>query len=167
MKNNTAIVDCKNKTLVFMFLGELHTIDLREGDLPDNWNAIMDKNKEVWDVNFSWDDSLGEKPYLTLYAVTQNEDGTFPENSTQWDNYVSFSVKKLGTRDDYFQEERFKYRFDPMLPLTFRVYDANDNLILKTKRGNRASDETVHQKMQNNKECYIVATDSNGATKKL
>ncbi len=167
MKNNTAIVNCKTKMLTLMFQNEQHVIDLREGDLHDNWNAFQDKSGAIWDVNFTWEDSVGEKPYLTIYVVLQNEDGTFPENSTQWDDSVSFTLKKIGSRHDYFKEERFKYRFDSTLPLSFEVFDNKGNSVLKTKRGNKASDEVYYQLLQNNKECYIVATDSNGATKKL
>lgn len=165
MKNNTAIVDVKNKTLTIMFQNEQHLVDLTEGDLHDNWNCITDKDDVLWDINFSWEDTTGEKPYLTIYALHEADENG--HQSTDFYNSTSIKVKALGSRDEYFKEKRFSYRFDPMLPLTFRVYDASDNLILKTKRGNRASDETVYQKLQNNKECYIVATDSNGATKKL
>ena len=165
MKNNTAIVDVKNKTLTIMFQNEQHLVDLTEGDLHDNWNCITDKNDVLWDINFSWEDTTGEKPYLTIYALHEADENG--HQSTDFYNSTSIKVKALGSRDEYFKEKRFSYRFDPMSPLTFRVYDADDNLILKTKRGNRASDETVYQKLQNNKECYIVATDSHGATKKL
>jgi hypothetical protein len=167
MKNLTSIVDTKNKTLTLMFQNEKHVIDLTEGDLHDNWNAFTDKNGGVWDVNFTWEDSVGEKPYLTIYPVLQNEDGSFPENSTQFDKDISFSVKKIGTRNDYFREKRFSYRFDSSLPLSFEVFDSKGKSILKTKSGNRASDEACYQLLQHNDKCVIVATDSNGATKKL
>jgi hypothetical protein len=165
MKNLTSIVDTKNKTLTLMFQNEKHVIDLTEGDLHDNWNSIIDKNDVVWDINFSWEDTKGEKPYLSVYALFEADENGY--QSTNWDESTSISVKSLGNRDDYFKEERFKYRFDSTLPLTFRVFDEQDNLILKTSRGNRASDESVYQLLQHNKKCYIVATDSNGATRKL
>jgi len=167
MKNLTSIVDCKHKVLTLMFNGELHVIDLTEGDLHDNWNAFTDKDGNIWDLNFSWEDDKGEKPYLSIYPVLQNEDGTLPENSTQWDEDISFKVKKIGSRSDYFKEERFKYRFDSTLPLIFRVYDADEKLLLKTKSGNKASDECVYQKLQFNNVCHIIVSDSNGATKRL
>ena len=165
MKNNTGIVDTKNKVLTFMFQDEQHVVDLREGDLHDYWNCITDSNGVLWDINFSWSDTKGEKPYLSVYALLEpNEDGF---QTTDYDDYTSISIKATGNRDEYFKEERFKYRFDPMSSLTYRVYDMVDNLILKTKRGNRASDEAVYQMLQNNKECYIIVTDSNGATKRI
>jgi hypothetical protein len=167
MKKLTSIVDCKNKILTLMFQNEKHVIDLREGDLHDNWNAFTDKNSEVWDVNFTWEDTTGEKPYLSIYPVLQNEDGTFPENSTQWDEDISFKVKKIGTRDEYFREVRFGYRFDSSLPLKFEVFDSKGVVILKTKSGNKASDEAYYRLLQFNDQCVIVATDSNGATRKL
>lgn len=167
MKNLTSIVDCKNKVLTLMFQNEKHVIDLTEGDLDDNWNAFTDKNGKVWDVNFTWEDATGEKPYLSIYPVLQNEDGTFPENSTQWDEDISFKVKKIGSRDDYFRDERFKYCFDSTLPLSFEVFNSKGKSILKTKSGSKASDEACYQLLQHNDQCVIVATDSNGATKKL
>ena len=130
MKNNTAIVDVKNKTLTIMFQNEQHLVDLTEGDLHDNWNCITDKDDVLWDINFSWEDTTGEKPYLTIYALHEADENG--HQSTDFYNSTSIKVKALGSRDEYFKEKRFTYRFDPMLPLTFRVYDANDNLILKT-----------------------------------
>jgi len=165
MKNNTAIVDTKNKVLTLMFQNEQHVVDLREGDLHDNWNCITDKNDVLWDINFSWEDTKGEKPYLSVYALLEADDNGY--QSTNWGEYTPISVKTLGNRDDYFKDERFKYRFDSSLPLTFRVFDEQDNLILKTTRGNRASDESVYQLLQFNKKCHIVVMDSNGATKRI
>jgi hypothetical protein len=165
MKNNTAIVDTKNKVLTLMFQNEQHVVDLTEGDLHDNWNCITDKNDVLWDINFSWEDTKGEKPYLTVYALFEADENG--HQSTDFDNSTSITVKSLGNRDDYFKDERFKYRFDSSLPLTFRVFDEKDNLILKTTRGNRASDESVYQLLQFNKKCYIVVMDSNGATKRI
>ena len=165
MKNNTSIVDCKNKTLTLMFQNEIHIVDLREGDLHDNWNSIEDKNGIVWDINFSWEDTKGEKPYLSIYGLQEADENGF--QSTDWDDQHSLTVKTLGNRDIYFREERFKYKFDSSLPLSFEVFDEKDKLILRTKRGNRASDESVYQFLQHNKMCYIVVTDSNGASKKL
>ena len=165
MKNNTAIVDTKNKVLTLMFQNEQHVVDLREGDLHDNWNCITDSNDVVWDINFSWEDSKGEKPYLTVYALEEADENGF--QSTNWDESTSIKVTATGNRDEYFKEERFKYTFDSSLPLKFEVFDSKGNLILKTKRGNKASDEVYYQLLQYNKECHIIATDSNGATKRL
>ena len=165
MKNNTAIVDTKNKVLTLMFQNEQHIVDLTEGDLHDNWNCITDKNDVLWDINFSWEDTKGEKPYLSVYALLEADDNGY--QSTNWGEYTPISVKTLGNRDDYFKEKRFTYRFDSSLPLTFRVFDEQDNLILKTTRGNRASDESVYQLLQFNKKCHIVVMDSNGATKRI
>ena len=165
MKNNTAIVDTKNKVLTLMFQNEQHVIDLREGDLHDNWICFTDSNNVLWDINFSWEDTKGEKPYLTVYGLDEADVNGF--QSTNWDESTSIKVTATGNRDEYFKEERFNYVFNPMLPLTYRVFDENDNLVLKTKRGNRASDEAVYQLFQHNKKCYIVVTDSNGATKRI
>lgn len=165
MKNNTAIVDTKNKVLTLMFQNEQHVVDLKEGDLHDNWNCITDGNGVLWDINFTWEDTKGEKPYLTVYALFEADENGF--QSTNFDESTSIKVKTTGNRDEYFKEERFSYKFDSTSSLTFRVFDSKDNLILKTKKGNKASDEVYYQLLQHNKKCYIVATDSNGATKKL
>ena len=100
MKNNTAIVDTKNKVLTLMFQNEQHVVDLREGDLHDNWNCITDKNDVLWDINFSWEDTKGEKPYLSVYALLEADDNGY--QSTNWGEYTPISVKTLGNRDDYF-----------------------------------------------------------------
>ncbi len=165
MKNNTAIVDTKNKVLTFVFQDEQHVIDLTEGDLHDNWNSFTDSNGVLWDINFSWEDSKGEKPFLTVYGLDEANIEGF--QSTNFSDSTTITVKAIGTRDEYFKEARFDYVFNPMLPLTYRVFDNDDNLVLKTKRGNRASDEAVYQMLQHNKECYIIVTDSNGATKRI
>lgn len=165
MKNNTAIVDTKNKVLTLMFQNEQHVVDLTEGDLHDNWNCITDKNDVLWDINFSWEDTKGEKPYLTVYALFEADENG--HQSTDFDNSTSITVKSLGNRDDYFREERFSYRFDSSLPLSFEVFNSKGELVLKTKRGNRASDEACYRLLQFNDKCVIVATDSNGATRKL
>ena len=165
MKKNSAIVDCTKKVLTIVFNGEEHVVDLREGDLHDNWNSIQDNNDVVWDINFSWEDTKGEKPYLSIYALEDaDENGC---QSTKWDDYTSIKVKAIGNRDIYFKEDRFKYRFDSTSSLTFRVYDQADNLLFKTKSLNRASDFITNHKWLTRLNSYMVATDSNGATKKI
>lgn len=167
MKKNVAIVDTKTKVLRFTFEDVEYVIDLKEGDLHDNWNSFEDKNGSIWDINFNWEDYVGQKPYFTIYPVLVNEDGSFPPDSTQWDDGISFKVKKIGNRDDYFKEVRFNYLFDSSSPLKFEVINENEEVVLKTKRGGRASDEVYLQAVKNNIKCYIVAIASNGARKKI
>jgi hypothetical protein len=158
MKNNTAILDSVNKIITFKYLDEVFTVDIKEGDIEDSWNSITDKNGVIWDFNFSWEDEEGCQPYLSIYGLKEIE------GQLHIDTKKSTSIKiPKSNRDIFFKEERFKYIFNPTLPLVFRVFDKNDKLVLKTKSGNKASDEQVIT----GKGAYIIITDSNNATKRL
>lgn len=167
MKNNTAIVDTKTKVLTIMFQNEQHTVDLREGDLHDNWNCITDSKGILWDINFSWEDSKGCKPELAIYALLEADGNGYQSTDYDSDDNVEMQVKVLGTREEYFRERRFTYTFDSTSSLTFRLYDELDNVLLKTKKLNKAVDELTTQRLHSQKRFYLVATDANGATKKI
>lgn len=158
MTNEVAILDCFNRTIKFKFNDEIFIIKLTEGDLHDNWNTITTGEESFFDTNFTWEDIKGQKPNFTVYPIND-------ENQTDWDNGTTISInKKLGNRDDYFEELRFTYKFDSTLPLVFRVFDENNKLILKTKSLNKASDEKFLGNKKG-KQYKLVASDSNFATK--
>jgi len=162
MKNNTAILNCETKIIKFKYLNEEFTVDLKEGDIQDSWNTITDKNGVMWDVNFSWEDEKGEKPSFAVYGLKKNGKG---ELNIDYNKETSIKIGK-SDRNIYFKEDRFKYVFNPLLPLVFTVFDENDELVLKTKRGNKASDTKSNLTINGGKP-YMIVTDSNGATKRL
>lgn len=168
MKKNTAIFNTITKKINFNFNGEEFEVDLREGDLEDNWNQIEMKNGDVFDVNLSWqgeDDDETERPSFSAYPVYPNNDaeGTW---SADWsDNRPIKIVEVIGDKNYYFNDK--PHEFNHMLPTRYEVFDENDVLQLKTKRFNKAVDTATTQKVFHQKEWYVIAIDSNNARKNL
>lgn len=162
MKNNTAILDCVTKYITFKFKNELFTVNILEGDLCDSWNSITTKDGEVFDFNFSWEDTKGEKPYLTIYSLIDDEDGVLSTN------HDDFTIIKIGKsdRDIFFKEARFGYYFDVESKITCRLYDENDVEVFKTSSFNRACDEK-YIRTSNGEKIYMVIMDKNNATKRI
>lgn len=139
MKNNQGILNLTEKKIYFKFNDEDFVMDLTEGDLPDNWNAFQTKDGVERDLNFTWDGySEKDKPYFTVYGLTKDE-GDNEFWSTNWDDRTSIKlIQVIGTEGEY-----FGIPFTSTTKLTFEVADKDGNIVLKTKRLNRASDETV------------------------
>ena len=95
LNDDEAVLDCWNKKVTLKFRGELHEVDLRDGDLCDNWNGVTLKTGEVFDFNFGWEyidkDNIDDapEPWLTLYN-TYMQDGELLTNHS--DNYYSLEV---------------------------------------------------------------------------
>lgn len=167
MKKNTAILDCVKKLITFNFNNEIFTVDIKEGDIHDSWNSIVDKNEVVWDVNFSWEDSKYDpKPAFSVYALTKDEDSGL--YSTNWSDYTVIKIGKttLADKDVFFMEERFNYPFDQTSPITCTVYNDKDEPVFKTKSGNRASDECYMRRMKGEK-VYTIIMDKHNAIMRL
>jgi len=159
MKKNTAILDTHTKLIKFDFNGTEYTVDLKEGDLEDNWNSIVDKNQVIWDFNFTWEHEVGEKPYLTIHSLE------FVNGNYQKDYKNDTSIKiveTVGNRSFYFDDKDFVYNYK--LKAYFEVFNGKDEVVLKTKSLNRASDETVNLKtFKQDPNGYVIATDLEGA----
>lgn len=163
MKNNTATLDCNTKLITFCFQNELFIVDITEGDLSDSWNSITASTGEVFDFNFSWEDEDDCKPWLSIYGLIDNGDETF---STDFDNETSIEILGKHKADVFFNEERFKYKFDVSSPITGKVYNDKDEVVFKTKSMNRLSDELYYRKYKGEK-VYAVIMDKNNAKKRL
>lgn len=162
-KNNTAFLDTHTKLIKFIFNDEEFIVDIKEGDLCDSWNSIVDKNDVVWDFNFSWENEE-EKPYLSIYALHEPNDEGF--QSTNWEEDTSIKIVEiLGNASFFFNDKDFE--FNHLLPTRYEVFDNNKVLQMKTKSFNKACDETVIQKWKGNLGWYVEAIDSNGARKIL
>jgi hypothetical protein len=154
MKNNKGILDCVKKTFTFMFRNEVFTIDLTEGDLDDNINAIKLKNGDIFDFNLSWQKDC--KPVVSLYAV----DGFLV---TDWEDSTSIKITHIiGTEADY-----FGYEFDNKLPLKFQIVNSDEVVIYKTKSLNKASDELHKRKPLFSRPLTLRAIDTRGAVKEI
>lgn len=169
MKKNTAILNTITKLINFNFNGEEFEVDLKEGDLEDSWNAIITKDEEVFDVNFTWeevepkDEKIYGKPYFTVYGLSDNGDGTW---STDTNNSTSIKIVEIiGDKNQYYYDK--PYEFNYKLLTRFEVFDGNGVLQLKTKRLNKASDECVTQHFRGNLGWYCIAIDSNNARKNI
>ena len=161
MKNNTATLDCVTKLITFKFKNEIFTVDIKEGDLHDSWNAITTKDDVVWDFSFSWEDIKGEKPLLYIYGLVKDEEDGFL--TTDWNNYT---IIKIGKSDAnvFFKEERFGYKFDVTSKIVGRVYNDKDEEVFKTKSFNRLCDE-LYIRQSRGGNVYGVIMDKNNATK--
>lgn len=137
-----AILNTKLKTISFTFKDELFTVDLKEGDLHDNWDTVQLSNGIMYDTNFSWD----LKPQLTLYRCGD-------ENQQYDDNTKINDITVLGTKADYFDLE-----FDSKLSSVFILFEENGKMKIISKSLNTISD-------RKEKNDYITCIDSNGATK--
>jgi hypothetical protein len=164
MKKNTAILNTITKMINFNFNGEIFEVDLKEGDLHDSWNSILNKNDDGFDVNFSWQHTdLDPKPGFEIYPLLDNGDGTFSADHS--DYTIIKIVEIIGDKSQYFYDKPYEY--NSKLPLRFEVFNANGELQMKTKRLNKASDEVVTQRFRGNLDWYVEAIDSNGARKNL
>lgn len=163
MKKNTAILDTHTKLIKFDFNGTEYTVDLKEGDLHDSWNSIVDTKGITWDFNFTWDHETGAKPYLNIYGVL----GEGNNMSTDWDNNTSIKITEIvGNRSFYFDDKDFEFNY--RLKPTYEVFNGKDESVLKTKSLNRASDETVNLKtFKQDPNGYVIATDLEGAIRNL
>lgn len=163
MKNNTAILDCVTKFVTFKFNNEIFTVDIKEGDLSDSWNSIVDKNGTTWDFNFSWEDDDSCKPSLCIYALIDNGDNTY---STDTSNYTVIKIGKASA-DVYFKEDRFRYKFDVESRMSINIYNGKDEVTHKTKSFNRACDELHFAKKIDAKSYMVVKALSNNSTKRI
>lgn len=139
-----AILNAKLKTISFTFKDELFTIDLKEGDLHDNWNSIILSNGIIYDTNFDW----YLKPQLSLYRCGDEEQQY--DDSTLIDDFTI-----VGTKADYFDLE-----FDSELSSVFILFAENGEVKIISKSLNTISD----RKEEND---YIICIDNNGATKTI
>lgn len=65
-----AVIEVYSKVMNLRFRGENFIIDLKQGDLEDNWNSILFTDNGVeFDTNFTWE----ENPSLCLYPVRDGE----------------------------------------------------------------------------------------------
>ena len=136
-----ALLNTKLKTISFTFKDELFTVDLKEGDLHDNWDTIQLSNGIMYDTNFTWD----LKPQLSLYR-RENE-------NQQYDDMTNINdITIVGTKADYFDLE-----FDNSSSV-FILFAENGEMKMVSKSLNTISD-------RKEKTDYITCIDSNGATK--
>ncbi len=107
MKKNTAILNTITKVINFNFNGEEFELDLKEGDLEDNWNSIVNEFEVVFDTNFSWEEvepdeeELYGKAYFSVYGLTDNGDGTWSTNTS--DSTSIEIVEIIGSKKQYFK----------------------------------------------------------------
>lgn len=166
MKNNTAILDCITKIITFKFNNEEFTVDIKEGDIDDSWNSIVDKDGVVWDVNFGWEDSkYVPKPSFTVYALEKDKDGFYSTNTSDYTN-IKIGKTTLADKDIFFRERRFTYPFDVESPVVCKLYNDKDELVFTTKSGNKASDEAYFRRMKGEK-TYTIMMDKHNATMRL
>jgi hypothetical protein len=151
MKDLTAVLD------------EIFTVDIKEGDIEDSWNSITDKNGVVFDFNFSWEDTKGCEPNLSIYGLIENGDGTWSINTS---DETTFKILGKPSADVFFKEARFKYKFDVSSKITGKVYNDKDEVVFTTKSFNRLSDELCIRKMKG-ESVYAIIMDKNNATKRI
>lgn len=109
LENQRAVLDCWNKTLTLMFRDEIHVVNLREGDLDDNWNGVtIKKSGEVFDFNFGWEyidkDNIEDdvQPWMSLYATYEDEDGELRTDHS--DDYSFIVYYTNGRQYAYYHE---------------------------------------------------------------
>lgn len=136
MKNNQAILNLTEKKIYFKFNNEDFIMDLTEGDLHDNWNSFNTNDEIVRDINFTWEGfSNGEKPYLRVYELRDNGDGTWSTDIYS-NTVVSIKIiKVIGTEGEYFD-----IPFDGVKTSYFELFEVDGTLRLKTKKFNKACD---------------------------
>ena len=161
MKNNTATLDCVTKLITFKFKNEIFTVDIKEGYLHDSWNGIITKDDVVWDFNFSWEDTKGCKPSLTIYGTFVDEEDGFL--TTDWENDNIIKIGKSNA-DVFFKEERFGYKFDVTSKIVGRLYNDKAEEVFKTKSFNKLCDE-LYIRQSRGCDVYGVIMDKNNATK--
>ena len=139
LKNNQGILNLTEKKIYFKFNDENFVMDLTEGDLPDSWNSFTTKDGVVRDLNFHWEGySEGSVPNLTIYELRDNGDGTW---STDFYNNSDIDVEfieVIGTEAEY-----FNIPFNGIKIKHFEVFDSNNQFVLKTKKFNKACDESI------------------------
>jgi len=74
LKNNCAIMDTKKMKLTLRFKGEVHVVDLTEGDLEDNWNTITMADGTMYDFNLYWEEEGMKAPLLSMYGLLPPND---------------------------------------------------------------------------------------------
>ena len=157
MKNNQAILNLSEKKINFKFNGEDFIMDLTEGDLHDNWNSFETKDGVIRDLNFTWNGfSEGEKPYLTVYELRDNGDGTWSTDSFSGTDVSIKIIEVIGTEGEYFD-----IPFDGVKTAYFEVSNSDGTVFLKTKRFNKAVDISTLEK----KDCICI--DVYGNRKKI
>ncbi len=141
MKNNHAILNYTEKKINFKFKDEEFIMDLTEGDDTDNWNAFVTSDGVERDLNFSIDD-LEYKPYLTVYELRDNGDGTWSTDTFSGNEIrIKFS-EVVGCVGEY-----LGIPFDGIKTAYFEVVDVDGTVFLKTKRFNKACDIASINKM--------------------
>lgn len=108
LKEGQAHIHWGMDSLKFKFRDEVHSLDLREGDRGDYWNAITTKYGVVFDVNLYveeanylfWKSMLSDdnKDYdigLTLYPVVESEFGEMTDTGSPIDIEIVSQVGKI------------------------------------------------------------------------
>ncbi len=145
MKNNQGILNLTEKKIYFKFNDEDFVMDLTEGDLHDSWNSFTTKDGVVRDLNFTWEGySEGEKPYLTIYELRDNGDGTWSTDTYSGTGVSVKFIKVIGTEGEY-----FNIPFDGAKTSHFELFNSDGELMLKTKKFNKACDESYLNKWLN------------------
>ena len=103
LKEMQAIVHTKLKLVYLKFEGEIHKVDLTEGDIEDNWNGITLTDGRVFDFNMDWQ-FCERNPNISLYGTYQGEEYLITNTS---DSY-SFKVqRKYKRKKEYFPKEYY------------------------------------------------------------
>lgn len=138
MKNKQAIVDFIKEEIRFKFNDEEFVMNLKEGDKEDNWNSFQTKDKVVRDLNFTLFPDEGEM-FFTVYDLMDNEDGTFSTDTESWTRIKIVEV--VGCVGDY-----LGIPFDGVKTSHFELFDDEGVMQLKTKKFNKACDESIINK---------------------
>jgi hypothetical protein len=96
MENNTAILNAKQKVITFKFKDQMFAVDLKEGDLGDNWNSVRLKSL-VFDVNLVWEEDF--EPSMALYHTYRSGYSLI----TKHEDFISFALTVIGTQKNYFK----------------------------------------------------------------
>jgi hypothetical protein len=159
MGNNSAILNCVSKELYIRFIDKFFIVDLKEGDLEDNWNTILFSENTMLDVNLDWDFN-SDFPTLCLYGLTYNAEKEVYETNTD-EAYPISIVNIFGSKALYFGED---YKANIGINV-YRVYSKSE-MIKRTTSLSQASDLgaklMISDKMP---DIHITVTDKNGASK--
>ena len=105
LKELNAIVHTRLKLAYLKFEGELHKVNLTEGDLKDNWNAVTLKDGRVFDFNMDWQFCL-RNPSISLYGTYQEEGEEHLRTDTS-DSYSFKVLRKYKKKSEYFPKQYY------------------------------------------------------------
>lgn len=91
------IINFDKKMLYLNFNGVEYVINLKDGDLEDNWNSFVDSGGVTYDVNFTLNDDL--EPVVSVYSLVKRDGVGF---DVDYENFKPMKfLSSLGSIKNY------------------------------------------------------------------